>query len=120
MIVHSCCCIGVFVMFGLIQIQNPFENFFGKSFENKKKRQSLPPSLFLSFGPTGLASLVGPSPSAYLLAARSSRVGPLLSPPLFSATGSVSPAEPAQSPRSLVFPRADLAPPLQTAQLHMP
>ena len=52
MYVHSCCCIGVFVMLGLIQIQNPFENFFGKSFLNKKKRQSLPPSLSLSFWPT--------------------------------------------------------------------
>ena len=40
MIVHSCCCIRVFVMLGLIQIQNPFENFFGKSFENKKKKFS--------------------------------------------------------------------------------
>ena len=38
MIVHSWCCIGVFVMLGLIQIQNPFENFFGKSSENKKKK----------------------------------------------------------------------------------
>ena len=38
MIVYSCCCIGVFVMLGLIQIQNPFENFFEKSFENKKKK----------------------------------------------------------------------------------
>ena len=38
MIVHSCCCIGVFVMVGLIQIQIPFENFFEKSFEKKNKK----------------------------------------------------------------------------------
>ena len=50
MIVHSCCCIGVFVMLGLIQIQNPFENFFGKSFENLLQLKRLKVRLF--FGAT--------------------------------------------------------------------
>jgi len=57
-------------MLGLIQIQNPFENFFGKSFENKKKRQSLPSSLSLSFWPNRPCFSVGPA-------------GRLAFPPLF-------------------------------------
>jgi len=61
MIVHSCCCIVVFVMLGLIQIQNPFEFFLKKVLKIKRKRQSFPPSLFLSFGPISLASLAIPS-----------------------------------------------------------
>jgi hypothetical protein len=52
MTVHSCCCIGIFVLSSLLQIQkriqNILENSFGK-LENKKRKGFPPP--FLAFGP---------------------------------------------------------------------
>jgi hypothetical protein len=35
--VHTCCCIGVFVLSGFLRIQNPNENGFGKVMKIKEK-----------------------------------------------------------------------------------
>jgi hypothetical protein len=52
MTVHSYCCIGIFVLSGLLQIQKRIQNLLKNGFEKLKKKKKRVPPPFLAFGPS--------------------------------------------------------------------